>query len=142
MSKGFCLVCGVSQELTKHHIKPRAAGGNNAKSNLAVLCQVCHTLVERYYWEYLSSLRPKCAAYYVTIIKALREGIIKQTAMQEALCRLALAQAELLSIQNTKWPELFEEACAWINTIQITKTVKMTTHNFILEESWWTQKEK
>jgi hypothetical protein len=140
MSTKFCFICGINQELTKHHIMPKAAGGLNAKSNLVVLCQVCHTLVERYYWEHLAGLKPDCAAYYVAIIKALREGIVHSTAVEEALRRLKLAHSELLKINPSEWPKLFTAACAWINTIQITKAVKMSTHNFILEEPWWIQK--
>lgn len=140
MSFQFCLVCKTQNELTKHHIMPKAAGGLNSKNNLVVLCQICHTLVERYYWEYLADLKPACAAYYLTIIKALREKIIPATSFPEADKRLKLARTELLNINPKQWFVIFKEACEWINTIQITKIVKMTTHNFILEEPWWIQK--
>lgn len=41
-----CQGCGKTFELSIHHIKPRAEGGDNAPENLITLCCRCHDYVE------------------------------------------------------------------------------------------------
>lgn len=41
-----CVVCGRSEALSIHHIKPRALGGRNHSSNLVTLCRPCHEAIE------------------------------------------------------------------------------------------------
>lgn len=37
-----CYICGNSNNLTVHHIKPRRNGGTNENFNLMLLCKKCH----------------------------------------------------------------------------------------------------
>ena len=37
-----CLVCGRSDGLTMHHIRPKALGGFDIEPNLMTLCADCH----------------------------------------------------------------------------------------------------
>lgn len=43
---GRCVVCGRSDNLSVHHLKPRAIGGATHPANLVTLCRDCHDLVE------------------------------------------------------------------------------------------------
>lgn len=49
MSKSYCPVCGVRRVESKHHIKPRAEGGDDSKRNKVPLCRICHDIVEEIY---------------------------------------------------------------------------------------------
>ena len=41
-----CEVCGkVTSSYQIHHIKTKGSGGDEAKSNYAILCWVCHDLI-------------------------------------------------------------------------------------------------
>lgn len=40
-----CLICGVTEALTIHHIRPRRIGGTNWHANLATICEPCHTSI-------------------------------------------------------------------------------------------------
>ena len=37
-----CLLCGASDRLTMHHIRPRALGGFDIEPNLMTVCGDCH----------------------------------------------------------------------------------------------------
>lgn len=41
-----CQVCGSKENLSAHHIIPRAEGGGHEVDNLITLCGSCHDLVE------------------------------------------------------------------------------------------------
>jgi len=133
---GRCKACHRRDDLTRHHVIPKAAGGRNGKDNLVTLCQVCHTLVERFYWDTLATERPQVARYYVEIQQALRDQRVHPTKVEEAKKRINQARQELLK-QKRNWSELLREAIDWIETVQPTRSVRMTTHNFVLEEPWW-----
>lgn len=42
----FCAVCGKTKDLTGHHIRPRAEGGDHVWTNIVPLCPECHDFVE------------------------------------------------------------------------------------------------
>ena len=37
-----CKKCGITENLTRHHIKPRSKGGKNNILNYITLCRECH----------------------------------------------------------------------------------------------------
>ena len=43
-----CWVCGGSTELERHHKTPLEFGGSNDRSNLVLLCQICHDVLTEY----------------------------------------------------------------------------------------------
>lgn len=45
--KRFCYLCGFSEALEEHHIKPIFHGGSNRIENKIVLCPNCHTLTHK-----------------------------------------------------------------------------------------------
>ena len=42
-----CEVCNSIKDIQMHHIKPRALGGRNNKSNLLNVCHKCHKLIHK-----------------------------------------------------------------------------------------------
>jgi HNH endonuclease len=41
-----CVVCGGSDQLSIHHIRPKAIGGVGRPANCVTLCRTCHDQVE------------------------------------------------------------------------------------------------
>lgn len=41
-----CARCGLTMNLSVHHIKPRSEGGPSTFTNLITLCNACHDIVE------------------------------------------------------------------------------------------------
>ncbi len=37
-----CTLCGDTEDLQKHHLKPRTLGGDDSINNLITLCSYCH----------------------------------------------------------------------------------------------------
>lgn len=46
-SFGQCCVCAGTHRLAAHHLVARKAGGKDVLSNLACLCQQCHSRIEK-----------------------------------------------------------------------------------------------
>lgn len=42
-----CVVCGSSENLSIHRIRPKAIGGKTRPENLVTLCRPCHDAVEQ-----------------------------------------------------------------------------------------------
>ena len=40
-------ICGKTENLEKHHIKPKSEGGQDDRANLLWLCHDCHKFVHR-----------------------------------------------------------------------------------------------
>jgi len=45
--KDYCYLCGFTEAIERHHIKPRSLGGNDKVENLIILCPNCHTLAHK-----------------------------------------------------------------------------------------------
>lgn len=43
---GRCVVCGASDRLSVHHIRPSSVGGVGMDRNLVTLCRTCHDDLE------------------------------------------------------------------------------------------------
>lgn len=56
-----CRACGTRDELSVHHILPRAEGGTDDGANLVTLCEPCHNEVEQVPsadgWRWIESRR-------------------------------------------------------------------------------------
>jgi hypothetical protein len=48
---GKCKICGKSNNINFHHIKPKAENGNHDVSNIILVCNACHSLVHQGYIE-------------------------------------------------------------------------------------------
>lgn len=83
---------------------------------------------------------PPCARYYQTLMQALRDKIIPEKSLPEARRRLKLARQELAKKSKHNWCQIFSNACEWIKTIEVVREVRITTHNYVLEEPWWIDK--
>lgn len=43
-----CAICGSVINIDRHHIKPKALGGENTEENLIDICKACHSLLHKF----------------------------------------------------------------------------------------------
>jgi hypothetical protein len=126
------LVCGSEEFVTKHHVRPKRAGGQNGR-NLAPLCEQHHALVERYYWWRLSFGNPVAANCIKQIAAAMLDGRIPHKNRQRARERqqLALRMME----EDVDWKGLFRDAVKWTKSVEIVRPIRLA--KALTEKPWW-----
>lgn len=73
----------------KHHIQPRAVGGNNAKANLVLLTAREHLIAHKLLWKSNKDIKPYRVAYFMMV----NGGLYKTTSRE-------YERIKLLYIQN------------------------------------------
>lgn len=132
-----CEVCYSQQELTRHHVVPKKAGGANHPSNEVVLCMPCHALVERYYWSEMSRRFPRVASDIKQLAIAFMQKAIPEHLVEPAKARQRQLWDEILA-PRYDWKRIYANACEWIHTVEAIRP--MHVRNAITAKPWWRTK--
>lgn len=130
-----------SQELEVHHIIPVSVLVDHSNSNIAILCRDHHALVERFYWDWRSSLYPESCAEIKTIALQFKLKLVPPSQLtwfetkSKKLWRDLNGKEEFLNIQD--WQETFKKAKRWASSVKTLR--KVDPKNAITEDPWFSR---
>lgn len=79
-----CQICGSKKDISVHHIRPKAFGGNDKEENLMPMCGDCHDEIHRRINRMVSArLKPLKDDIFKRIFKNMRNEV----PLVEDICR-------------------------------------------------------